>query len=107
MKAIRLKESCVQYKTTRNMYGDLVLGTGNTLLCLYRNITSLTRGVREEVGIVGSFWFSNSATVSRGDVIKYNGQLYRLENEVTAKTLLTQNVVTYLRFTASELRQLS
>lgn len=109
MKKIRLKESCTQYTVTRNRYGDLVLTTVGSLLCLYRNLQQLNRGVnyREEIQIQGQFWFDGSATVKEGDVIGYNGQLFRVENLVTAKTLLTQNTVNFLKAQVSLYRAIS
>ena len=109
MKKIRLKESCTQYTVTRNRYGDLVLSPVGSLLCLYRNIQQLNRGVnfREEIQIQGLFWFDGSATVKEGDVIGYGGQLLRIENLVTAKTLLTQNTVNFLKAQVSLYRAIS
>jgi len=109
MKKLRLRESCTQYSVTRNRYGDLVLSTVGSLLCLYRNIDKLQRGVnyREELQIQGMFWFDATASVKIGDVIGYNSQLFRIEDVVTAKTLLTSNQVNFFRCAVSVYRAIS
>lgn len=107
MKQLRLKESCTQYTTTRNRYGDLVLTSVGTILCLYRDVSELTRNQREESNIQGIFWFSGSATVAKGDVIGYGGLLYRLERITNAKTLLTYDSVHFIKATASLYRSIS
>ena len=109
MKKLRLKESCTQYTVSRNRYGDIVMTTVGSLLCLYRNLEQLNRGVqfREEANIQGQFWFDPSATVKIGDVIGYNGQLFRIENVVTAKELLTSNSVHFLKCQVSIYRAIS
>ena len=109
MKKLRLKESCTQYSVTRNSHGDLQLTTVGSLLCLYRNIEQLNRNVnfREEVDIQGMFWFDGSATVHEGDVIGYNNALYRIENIVTAKELLTSNSTNFFRCAVSIYRSIS
>lgn len=109
MKKLRLKESCTQYTVTRNRYGDIKLTLVGSILCLYRNIEQLNRGVnyREEANIQGIFWFDSSATVKEGDIVGYNGQLFRVENLVTAKELLTSNSVHFLKCQVSLYRAIS
>lgn len=109
MKKLRLRENCTQYSVTRNRYGDLQLTTVGTLLCLYRNLEQIVRGVnyREEANIQGLFWFDPAATVKIGDVISYNNQLFRIENVVTAKELLTSNAVHFLKCQVSIYRAIS
>lgn len=109
MKNIRLKESCTQYSVTRNGHGDLQLTNLGSILCLYRNIEQLNRGVnfREEVQIQGMFWFAGTATVNEGDVIGYNNQYFRIENIVKAKTLLTQNSLNFIKCQVSIYRTVS
>ena len=109
MKKLRLKESCTQYTVTRNRYGDLILATVGSLLCLYRNIDKLQRGTnfREEMQIQGEFWFDPTASVKIGDVIGYNSQLFRIEDVVTAKSLLTSNQVQFFRCAVSVYRAIS
>lgn len=109
MKKLRLKESCTQYTVARNRYGDLKLTSLGSLLCLYRNLEQLNRGVnfREEAVIQGMFWFDGTATVKIGDVIGYNGQLFRIENVVTAKELLTSNSIHFFKCEVSLYRAIS
>lgn len=111
MKRIRLKETCIVYgSVTRNRYGDLVKNSGTNELCLYRNLEQLNRGVnfREEVQIQGMFWLDGSSSVVKeGSIIGYNNTLYRVENIVTAKTLLTQNSVSFYKCAVSIYRAIS
>ncbi len=109
MKLLRLKETCTQYQVIRNRYGDIVLTPSQTIKCLYRNISNLTRNVnfREEVEIQGIFWFDPAATVKQGDVIGYLGQLYRLEDVTIAKTLLRRDNIHFIKCNASLYRAIS
>lgn len=110
MKKLRLRENCTLYSNvTRDRYGDLNLGTGTAVLCLYRNIEQLNRGVnyREEVHITGIFWLDSAAAVVEGAVIKYNGQLFRIETLTTAKELLTSNTVHFYKALVSLYRAIS
>lgn len=110
MRALRLKESCTLYSSvTRDRYGDIKLNGGTPVSCLYRNIQQLTRGVnfREEIQIIGMFWVDPAANVAEGDVIGYNGQLFRIENLVTAKTLLTENIIHFYKCAVSLYRAIS
>jgi len=109
VKKLHLKESCTQYIVTRNRYGDLQLATVGTILCLYRNIERINRGInfREEADIIGIFWFDPAATAKIGDVIGYKGQLFRIENVVTAKSLLTSNQIHFLKCEVSIYRGIS
>lgn len=109
MKKLRLKETATQYTVTRNRYGDLVLSNPQTILCLYRDITQLSTGVnfREELNIVGIFWFDPSSNIHQGDVVGFNGQLYRIENRTNAKALLTSNAVQFIKCQVSLYRAIS
>lgn len=109
MKKLYLKESCTQYSVTRNRYGDFKLTTVGSLLCLYRDVNQLTRGVnyREEMNVIGIFWFDPTATVKIGDVIGYNGQLYRIETFTNAKQLVTTNQTHFLKCAVSLYRSIS
>lgn len=108
MKALRLRETATQYKTTRNRYGDLVLASSGTILCLFRNVTDLQRGPNaEEVLVSGIFWFDPRATVRKGDVVGFGGQLYRLERVTIANQRLTTNATHFIKCTASLYRAIS
>lgn len=110
MKKLRLKESCTQYSVKRDRYGDMKLTEVGTILCLYRDISLLNRNVnfREEVQIQGIFWFDPAATtLKQGDIIGYNGLLYRLEDVTNAKTLLTQDTLNFIKSSVSLYRAIS
>ena len=110
MKKLHLKESCTIYgSVTRTRYGDLQLNGGTTELCSYRNIEQLNRGInfREDVQIQGLFWFDATTVAKKGSVVQYNGQLYRIENVVTAKQLLTSNAVHFVKCQVSLYRAIS
>ena len=108
MKALRLRETCIQYTTTRNRYGDLKLTKVGTLLCLFRNISSLSElNHREDVTISGIFWFASTSGIKKGDVIGFNSQLYRMESANIANARLTTNATHFIKCNASLLRQIS
>lgn len=108
MKKLRLKESATQYTTTRNRYGDLVLANVGTISCLFRDISMLSNmNQREQVDIKGLFWFDPAATVAKGDVVGYQGQLYRLEEVTRAKDLLKSDTIQFIKCTATLYRAIS
>ena len=108
MKSLRLRETCTQFTTTRNRYGDIVLTPIGTILCLFRNESALILNAnREEVNVNGIFWFAPDATVKQGDVIQFNGIHYRLEGVTIANQRLTTNATHFIKCTASILRQIS
>lgn len=109
MKALRLRESYTQYTVGRNAYGDEELAKVGSGICLFRNISQLNRGVnfREEVQIHGIFWFAPTDPHYKGDVIGYQGQLYRLEQIIIGAQRLTTDTVHFYKCTASLLRQIS
>lgn len=104
-----LPETCTQYSVARDRYGDLVLTEVGSLACLFRDTSSLLTDVshREELNIQGTFWFAHDATVKQGDVIKYGGQLYRLEGITNAKDLLMTDTVQFIKAQASFYRAIS
>lgn len=110
MKKLRLIDTCTQYTTTRNRYGDLELTAGRSLACLYRDISMLNRGVnfREEITATqGIFWFAPDSGIKQGDVVKYGGLLYRMETVTNAKDLLRRNQVQFIKCDASIYRAIS
>lgn len=108
MKALRLKETYTSYSNTRNVYGDEVLTPTGTGLCLFRNISSEDYAADMETATTeGIFWFAPTDPHVKGDVIGFNGQLYRLERITVARERLTTNAVHFYKCTASFLRQIS
>lgn len=109
MKALRLKETATQYTTKRNRYGDMQLTQTGRIQCLFRSISLLNRNAnfREEVQVQGIFWFAPDSGVSQGDVLGYNGLLYRMERVTNAKTLLTRNAPHFVKCEASLYRAIS
>lgn len=108
MKQLRLKETCTQYRVTRNRYGDVVMTKIGSLNCLFRNISQLMLNAnREEVQIEGIFWFDSKSTVAMGDIIQFSGLNYRIEKFNRARERLTTNAVHFLKCEVSLVRQLS
>lgn len=110
MRKLRLIDSCTKYTVGRNRYGDLELSAGTTISCLYRDKSLLNRGVnyREEITATqGIFWFAADSGIHQGDVVKYNGLLYRMEDVTNAKDLLRRNEVQFIKCSASIYRAIS
>lgn len=104
-----MPETCTKYTVSRNRYGDLILSEGVDINCLFRDTSSLLSNVnsREEIHIDGTFWFPPDSNVSQGDVIKYTGQLYRIEGVTNAKDLLFNDIVQFIKAKASFYRGIS
>jgi hypothetical protein len=62
---------------------------------------------REEVNIIGIFWFDPSSTVGKSDVIGFNGLFYRIEEVTNAKEVLTSNAVHFIKCKVSLYRAIS
>lgn len=110
MRKPRFLESASQLTYTRNKYGDYVFTTVTTRACLFRNISSLNRGVnhREDTSISGIFWFDpDDGAVSKGDIFLFNSIHYRIERINDARARLTDNAQHFYKCEASELRQIS
>ena len=108
MKRLSLKETATQYTTGRNRYGDFILTELGTLNCLYRDVSKLGYAERMELqNIQGIFWFENTATVHKDDIIGYDNQLYRIEGITKAKDLLLYDQIAFYKCTASLYRAIS
>ena len=110
MQALRLRETAKLYSgVTRNRYGDFGLGTGTTVSCLYRDISSLNRNQQftESVTIQGIFWLDPTSPARKGSVLLYQGQLYMVQRVIVAKELITTNDIHFIKCQVSLYRAIS
>lgn len=85
--------------TTRNTYGDYVSGTETALPCHFRYITlqsggAKTSGIRgnEAVDADAMAWFEPDSGVEREDLIRFEGELFRVERITEARRLRDPDV---------------
>lgn len=105
----KLFQTCRIVTTTRNRYGDIEYGATTQIDCLYREITSLQTGNanKEQVTVDGIFWFAPNAAISRGTVVLFEGEYYRMDKVNKARARLTDNAVAFLKCEAMRQRQVS
>lgn len=107
-----LVETAQRVTTTRNAFGDLVFGATTSVACLYRDITTLSRGNanREEVDVDGLLWFSTTeeAYAIRGAVYYHPDEGYlRIERVIVAKRLLRGGGKVFIKCEVTKQRQIS
>lgn len=108
MKALRLTEQAIQYKASRNRYGDVILARQGYIKCLFRNVSQLNHIQNsEEVQIAGHFWFDKATTLTKGDVVGIYNQLYRIEQVIVARDRLRLNTIQFIKATVSLYRAIS
>ena len=107
-----LVEIAQRVTTTRNAFGDIVYGATADVDCLYRDISTLSRGNanREEVDIDGLLWFKadEEAYAVRGAVYYHPDEGYlRIERRIVAKRLLKGATTQFIKCEVTKLRQIS
>lgn len=107
-----LVETAQRVTTTRNAYGDLNFGATASVACLYRDISTLSRGNanREEVDIDGLLWFSSTeeAFALRGALYFHPDEGYlRIERRVVAKRLVRGGATVFIKCEVTKQRQIS
>lgn len=85
--------------TTRNAYGDYVASGEVALSCHFRYITiqsggSSGRGIRgnESVDSDAMAWFEPDSGIEREDIIKFDGEHFRVERVTKARRLRDPSV---------------
>lgn len=105
-----LTQTATKYVTTRNVFGDIVLGNQTPTKCLYRDISTLSasQANRYDVNISGLLWFGAAESVKRGDVYKLDdGNYYQIQQVLLARTRVTDNAVKFIKCTVSKTMQVS
>lgn len=74
--------------TSRNAYGDFTANGTTELKCHFRYIVEQVSNVNnEQVQADAMAWFEPDSGVDRQDIIKFEGQHYRVERIIKARTL--------------------
>lgn len=105
----KLVETATKVTVTRNEFGDINYGATSSSDCLYRDQSSLLQlANREEVTIDGILWFDADENVARGDIYYHASEGYlRIEKVIKAKTLVTDNVLKFIKCMVTKTRQVS
>lgn len=107
-----LVETAQRVTTTRNAFGDINLGATTSVNCLYRDISTLSRGNanREETDIDGLLWFKadEEAYAVRGALYYHPDEGYlRIERRIVAKRLLKGGATVFIKCEVTKQRQIS
>lgn len=107
-----LVETAQRVTSTRNKFGDIVYGASASVDCLYRDISTLSRGNanREEVDIDGLLWFkaSEEQYAQRGAIYYHPDEGYlRIERVIVAKRLLRGAGKVFIKCEVTKQRQIS
>lgn len=105
----KLVQTATKIATSRNEYGDIIYGATSSSPCLYRDISTLNRGVgnREQVSIDGLLWFGATETVAKGDMYQLDGVYYRIERVINADRRVIDNSRQFIKCEVSKQRQIS
>lgn len=96
-----LVDKIYKITTTRNKYGDLVMGAEAGKDCWFREITALvpSTGNAEEIQCDAVVWFAGSDDTKKGDIYRYGNDYYR----VTRITKARKGGMTNVEFIKCEL----
>ena len=94
-----MRHTSYKVTTTRNAYGDYVASGETALACHFRYITiqaggASSRGVRgnESVDADAMAWFEPDSGIEREDIIKFEGEHFRVEKVTKARRLRDPSV---------------
>lgn len=73
--------------TTRNAYGDFTASGETALNCHFRYITEQVSGNNETIQSDAMAWFEPDANINRKDIIKFDGEHFRVERVIKARKL--------------------
>ncbi|OQA03767.1 MAG: hypothetical protein BWY69_00247 [Planctomycetes bacterium ADurb.Bin401] len=81
-----LVDTIYKIATTKNKYGDSVLGVETSMNCRFREISGLSNtSNREVVDCDAMLWLAGDATVSKGDIFRYDNDYYKVEKITKAR----------------------
>ncbi len=85
--APQFTDTAILWTSTRNRYGDYVQGSSASVSCWFRQIDVLQRSSHaEERDADAMVWFPTGTTVSKGQLITCQGNLYQIERINEART---------------------
>ena len=79
--------------TTRNAYGDFVAGSQTTLVCHFREITSVITDSNETIQSDAMAWFGPDSGVVKNDILMIKEEGYRVERVTKARRLRDPDVL--------------
>lgn len=105
----KLVETASKVTVTRNGFGDSIYGTTTSRPCLYRDISVMAKGRNmEDIRLDGLLWFGAGEDIERGDIYYHPSEGYlKIEKITKAKTLVTDNVLQFIKCGVTRQRQIS
>lgn len=86
-------QTAYKVTTTRNAYGDYVASGEVALKCHFRYITEqVTDSDNETIQSDAMAWFEPDSGVDRKDILKIDGEHFRVERVIKARKLRDPNV---------------
>ncbi len=85
----------IAYKvtTTRNKYGDFLPSGETALKCHFRYITEQVSSTNDEtIQVDAMAWFEPDSGIGRKDIIKFEGEHFRVERVIKARRLRNPTV---------------
>lgn len=88
-----MNKTAYKVTTTRNAYGDFTASGTTTLKCHFREITfQSTNQSNEQIDCDAMAWFEPDSGVALQDIIKFEGEHYRVERLIKARKLRSKPV---------------
>lgn len=85
-------QTAYKVTTTRNAYGDFIASGEVELPCKFRDITyQVTDSNNETIDCDAMAWFEPDSGVVRKDILKIDGEHYRVEKVTIARKLHNPN----------------
>lgn len=79
--------------TTRNAYGDFLPSGETALKCHFRYITQqISTDANETIQCDAMAWFEPDSGINRKDIIKFEGEHFRVEKVIKARRLRQASV---------------
>lgn len=88
-----MKHTAYKVSYTRNGYGDFTAGPETALACHFRYITEQISGESNEtIQSDAMAWFEPASGIDREDIIKFEGEHFRVERVIKARRLRDTDV---------------
>ena len=88
-----MRHTAYKITTTRNAYGDYVVGASTALPCHFRYITGIETNLGSEaVRSDAMAWFEADSGISKNDILEIDDEGWRVERVVKARRLRDPDV---------------
>lgn len=88
-----MRHTAYKVSYTRNAYGDFLAASETALACHFRYITEQISGENNEtIQSDAMAWFNPDSGVDREDIIKFEGEHFRVERVIKARRLRDTDV---------------